>query len=145
MRWSILKAATEFGVSRETVRKGLAAAGVKVVAKRKGDAFTTRQIAAAIFGDLDREKTLETRERRKALERENAEADGKTLTIESVQALYGEALLPVRQRLLALPNEAATRVNPTDPEHARAQLQAWVDESLPLIREQLPKPAKGTK
>ena len=78
--------------------------------------------------------------RRIALERENAERSGELVKMEEVTKLYTEALLPIRQRFLALPGECATRCNPSDAQFAREALQRWVDESLPLIREQLPKP-----
>jgi hypothetical protein len=137
MKWSFNAACNEWNIDLKTLKKGLASRGHVI---RKGAKFTTLQICAAIYGDLEFERILETRARRLALERDNEEADGLTVKMEEVQQLYSEALLPVRQRFLAMPAECATRANPTDPQFAREALQHWVDAALPLIREQLPKP-----
>lgn len=130
------KACIEFGVHRETLQKGLLARGIQY---GRGTKFTTLEIVSALYSDLDHERTLETREKRIALERENAEKAGELVSMEEVTRLYTEAMLPWRQRLLALPGECAARCNPSDAQFAREALQRWVDESLPLIREQLPK------
>lgn len=139
MKWTISKAVIEWNIDPKTLKKGLVERGLKI---KKGSTYTTLEISAAIYGDLDYERTLETRERRKALEKENAERDGRTVVMEEVQALYTDALLPIRQRLLAMPSECAARANPTDPQFAREALQSWIDRTLPLIREKLPKPKK---
>lgn len=73
------------------------------------------------------------------LRRENARKAGELISFDEVQKHYAECLLPIRQRLLALPSEAAARCNPSDPEFARRALLEWSDEALRMIREQLPK------
>lgn len=93
--------------------------------------FRTKQTATA---DYNRAKIAESLERTLALKRTRLERDGVLVELAEVQRLYGEALMPIRQRLLALPNEAASRCNPTDPECARRALQLWLDDSLPMIR-----------
>ncbi len=139
MKWTILKAATEFGVSRETIRRGLSTNGVK-----SKEEYTTREIHGAISGDLKAARTREALANAIAAERENRIAEGELMETQEVVEFYTQALLPIRQRLLALPNECATRVNPTDPQFAREALQRWVDDALPMIRDGLPKP-KGKK
>jgi hypothetical protein len=135
LTWSIRRAATEFGVSEETVRRGLSEQGVEL-AERKSGNLTTRQIAAAIFGDLDREKILDMRQRR--LDRERAEKvkAGELIPREVMEAIYQDALGPIRQRLLSLPAEAG-RCNPDDPAVAREVLEAWLDATLAKIRKEL--------
>ena len=64
---------------------------------------------------------------------------GELVSLEEVALLFRESILPVRQRILALPAEACARCNPSDPQLAREALQRWVDESLPAIRKELPK------
>jgi len=142
MRWTVSKAATEWGIDRRTLTERLKAIGLDA---RKGVKFHTRDISRAVTGDLEQERILETRERRLALERDRLEADGDLVRFEGVNRLYTEACLPIRQRLLALPAEASSRCNPSDPKHARDVLQRWVDDALPLIRKDLPKPKKPRK
>jgi len=55
-----------------------------------------------------------------------------------VQTIMRDCLLPVRQRLMALPSEVCNRANPTDPQLARDALQRWVDDAMPIIRNKLP-------
>lgn len=143
MKWTISRACIEWSVDPKTLKKGLSERGI--LKREKGENYTTLQICAGIYGDLDFERTLETRARRKALEAEQLERDAVTIVMEEAQQIYTEALLPVRQRLLAMPSECATRANPTDPKFARDALQGWVDSALTLIRAKLPKPKKKKK
>lgn len=138
MDWTIEKAATEFGVARETIRRGLAQAGVEVK-RGRGNTFTTRQIFAALAGDLKIERTLKTRVERETLELEKRKLEGELVSLEEVTALVTPAFLPIRQRLNGLPAALASQCNPTDPLLARDALQRWVAETLPLIRETLPR------
>lgn len=140
MKWTLLKAGTEFGCSRETIRRGLAANGV---AEKK--TYSTREIHRALAGDLKSARAREAMANAKLKEDVLAEREGVLVEMAEVERLYGEALIPVRQRLLSMPAECATRANPTDPQFAREALQRWVDEALPIIREKLPKVSKKTK
>jgi hypothetical protein len=54
LAWTRQHAATEFGLDPDTLAKRLHAAGIHPDAANR---FTTRQILAALLGDLDREKT----------------------------------------------------------------------------------------
>jgi hypothetical protein len=134
MTWTLLKASTEFGVSRETIRRGLASAGI---APKSG--YTTREVCAAIFGDI---KTATARERLAnaiARERENRVADGVLIPLADNLAWQEKVLNPVRQRLLALPAQMAQRCNPTDPQFAQAALDTWLAETLPILRAEIAK------
>lgn len=133
--WSIRRAATEFGVSEETVRRGLSELGVETTERKAGN-LTTRQVAAAIFGDLDREKILDMRQRRLDRERADKIKAGELIPREVMEAAYEDALGPIRQRLLALPSEAG-RCNPVEPAVAREVLEAWLDATLANIRKEL--------
>jgi hypothetical protein len=53
---------------------------------------------------------------------------------EDVQKTIANWAVATRQRLDALPSEAAPLCNPTDPEHARLALEGWLASSLPIIR-----------
>lgn len=87
--------------------------------------------------DLLSAKVDETRARAALLEMEKRQLDGELVKLDEVQRLISRVLLPIRQRLNALPAECASQVNPTDPVFARQALQRWVDESLPMIRAKL--------
>lgn len=58
------------------------------------------------------------------------------------------ALMPCRQRFLALPNECAHLCNPADPTFARDALTRWVDDALRIVKSDIlgePKPKPSAK
>ena len=95
------------------------------------------QPQAGSSNDLREAKVRETRARAELLEMEKRQLDGELVKLEEVQKIITRTLLPIRQRMNALPAECASQCNPTDPVLARQALQRWVDESLPLIRSRL--------
>ena len=141
MNWTINAAALEFDSDRRTLTKALKKLGVET---GKGIRHSTRDICRALYGDLDRERAIGQEldnEKQRIL---NAQLKGEMVPMSEAAALYTAALLPVRQRLLSMPPECATRANPTDPQFALAALQEWVDATLPLIRAELSK-SKGAE
>jgi hypothetical protein len=92
------------------------------------------------LGTLEEEKIRLTRAEANVRELEERKLRGELVELGGAEHLYTEAILPVRQRIIALPTEACARCNPSDPQLAREALAAWVDDALPLIRKQLPKP-----
>ena len=136
IKLTLEQATAAFAVPLETLRRCLRGLGCET---GRGVLYTIHTIYRALAGELDAEKTRETRARADLLEMERKEKQGELVSMSEVERLYTEALLPVRQRFLALPAEAATRCNPTDPQCAREALQQWVDDALPMIRERLPK------
>lgn len=54
IRWNRLDAAAEFGIDRDTLSRRLRAAGI---APGEDKRFSTKEILAALFGDLEKEKT----------------------------------------------------------------------------------------
>lgn len=122
---------------RETLAKGLAGLGESI---KKGGKFHTRTITRAVVGDLEKEKILETRERRKNLELDRLEKEQRLVDLAAAGKLFSDLLFPVRQWILALPASACSRCNPADPQLAREALQRIVDDALPMLRQQLPKP-----
>ena len=102
------------------------------------------------IGSLEDEQARQAKWRADLLELETREKEGELVNLSEVQVMLRDSLLPIRQRLLALPTECDTRANPSDPAHARAALQIWVDSALSRIREAVaevvdPKPAKQTR
>jgi hypothetical protein len=99
--------------------------------------LTATEIFKALLGDKEAAQARESNARAEKLERENKEAEGLTVKVEDMQKVLRDILLPVRQRILALPSEAAHLCNPSDPQFARAALLEWVDRALPIIRESI--------
>jgi hypothetical protein len=129
MKWSLLKAASEFGVSRETVRRGLAQNGVAERAE-----YTTAEIHNALAGDLKKARAREALANAIAKERDNKIADREVVPFAEVSEWMNAVLLTFRQRLLSMPAQMASRTNPTDPPFAQAALELWVTETLPILR-----------
>lgn len=138
LKWTLLKASVEFGVSRETIRRGLAGNGIE-----KKKSYTTREIHGAIAGDIDVATARDRMASAIARERENRIADSELIPLADNLAWQESVLLPFRQRLLALPGTMAQRCNPTDPGFAQAALEGWVKESLPILRSEVLKVGKG--
>jgi hypothetical protein len=138
MKWTIHKAAAEWGVDRRTLAKRLTGAGLKV---ERNSQFTTQEITQAIVGDLNSERIRETRARADLLELERREKQRELVSLTEVQKMIFESFQPIRDQMNALPSQAASRCNPTDPALARQALEEWLRTVLPLIRNELPKPA----
>ena len=140
MSWHTKQTATHaakvFGMDPKTMVRLLRDAGHEIAQNRK---FSLQEVTGALTGDLEKERIRETRANADLKELELKEKQGELVSLAAVQEMMNTAMLPMRQRLNALPSEMASKTNPTDPEHARAQLNQWVDQALPLIREQLPK------
>ena len=153
-KYNLTEAATELGIAISTLARRL---HVLDQPTARGSTFTLKTIVAAMtVRGTDREDLIRARKELIQSQADLAKLDlaqreNDLVSLEEVKSLLGNALLTVRQRLNALPSEMASKTNPTDPEHARAQLNQWVDQALPLIREQLPKikpepkPNKGPK
>jgi hypothetical protein len=80
-------------------------------------------------------RAREAKARADEAERRNAQQEGSVFNAETVRQVMRDALVPIRQRLMALPSEACHNCNPTDPQFAREALQTWVDNTLPMIRD----------
>ena len=118
MKWTIQKAAIEFGVDSKTIRSGLARNDVEVK-KGRGSSYTTRQITAAIFGDLKGERIRETRARADLLELKRKERAAVLVPMDLARKVVSDVLVPIRTELLASSATLAVRANPGDPELAR--------------------------
>lgn len=136
MNWTATNAAKEFGVSRETVLRGLRAIGHDTT---KGKEYPTKTIHQALAGDLKAEKIRETRARADLLELERREKEGDIISVAEAKQHQSAVLSTIRQRFVALPAEMATRTNPNDPAFARKALEGWRDEALKLCREEIAK------
>ena len=71
--WTIAIACKEFGINPKTLSGRLRQAGID---PDKEGRYTTKQIAGAIFGDLEFERTRETRAKANSQEMANAKSAG---------------------------------------------------------------------
>ena len=94
IKWTLILAATEFGLDSVTLSKRLRAEGIEADADGY---FTTKQIIIAVAGDLDREKTrneaakADLHEMKRDLERE------KLIPAERVRASLEELKVAISQ------------------------------------------------
>lgn len=97
IRWSITTASAEFGVARDTMRTAFRQAG-----QLAGDdeRYTTKQICAALFGDLKAEKTGLTRAQREHWELENKQAAGLLVNVDDAIAMVHQFTYAIRQKIL---------------------------------------------
>ena len=65
IRWTLEKAAMEFGLDRTTLSKRITTAGIVAGEDKK---FSTAQICEAVFGDLEGEKLLKMKADRRIAE-----------------------------------------------------------------------------
>lgn len=137
IKLTLAQATQEMGCSIETLRRQLRKIGLPT---GRACQYTIAEIFRAVTGgDMAAEK----------LRRERAEADLAELEVhekrrtlipreecaEFIIATFG----PVREQMLGMPGQMAPLVNPSDPEHARAQLQVFADNFMRHCREKVPK------
>jgi len=100
IQWTLHSASLEFGVSRESVARGLRQSGVKTTSFAK---YSTKQIFTAIAGDARAERTrnLKLDADRKTIEL--AEASSQLMNRDRVEeTLWENALMPLRSGLMQL-------------------------------------------
>jgi phage terminase Nu1 subunit (DNA packaging protein) len=98
VRWSLLHAQAEFGVDRKTLQKRLNAEEVE---PGKDGKYSTKQIASAVFGDIQGERLRKTREEADNLALKNAELRGELASVEAVKSIGAEFCLSMRAKILA--------------------------------------------
>jgi hypothetical protein len=142
-------------IDRRTLKKYLA--GISPAKTQKGSKlYRIDDVRAVLENRVDeftelraeqiRQQTRESKERADLLAMERSQLSGTLVPMSEVQEMYSVTLLPIRQAFLSLPSECSSKTNPTDPRFAQSALQTWVDSrALPMIREQLPKPAAAAK
>ncbi|MBI5384252.1 MAG: hypothetical protein HZA90_06150 [Verrucomicrobia bacterium] len=131
MTWTLTSAAVEFGVSKETLKRGLGASGIEI---KRGKTFSTREIVRALHGDLKFERTRRERAEANKAEIQVALLARRAMPVNEAQRIFNRLFLPVREAFLAAP-ALASLVNPGDPEHARQHLENYCDQCLKLCRE----------
>ena len=82
IRWNLKRAAAEFGLEEHSLSKRIKQ---KSILPGKDKRYSTKQIAHAVFGDLEFERIRETAAKADQLERENAVAQRKFIATDEVQ------------------------------------------------------------
>lgn len=106
VRWSLLYAQSEFGVDRKTLQKRLNAEEVE---PGKDGKYSTKQIASAVFGDIQGERLRKTREEADSLALRNAEMRGELVSVTLVKQMVSEIILANKQTVLASQLEQETK------------------------------------
>lgn len=93
IRWTCEAAQSEFGTDAETISKRLRASGVTPGEDGK---FSTRQIALAVFGDIDGEKLRLAHHQANLSEMEDKRQKGKLLDAAQVQSVWEQHVVALR-------------------------------------------------
>lgn len=96
--WTLFRAAQEFGLHRDTLKKRFIAAGI---ATAEDGTFSTSQICAAIYGDYQAEKTKLAKEQAEKVAIDNEERRGELIRVEDALEIAQRFCHAIRQRLLA--------------------------------------------
>ena len=124
MEWTIHKAATELGVSRETLTRGLKSIEVDV---KRAAAFSTKEIFRALAGDLKFERTRRERGEADKIARANKVAEGQLVEWSAVEKYINERFV---SPFVAACDEAPNGID-----------KGWVESVLkPSIRGKLKSP-----
>ena len=127
IRWTLPEAAAEFHIDPKTLAKRVKAQGILP----GGDGrYSTLQMCAAKFGNLDGAKLRVANAQAKKLERENAEADRELLPTELVERFLSATFIAVRQAITAthLPEETKSRALKLIAEEGEAIMERFFTE-----------------
>lgn len=126
-RWTVTEAASETGRSRETIKRGLSKAGEKVSAD---GTFSTKQLLAALIDDLKEAKARKERAEAELKELELQEKRRELIPMQEVSQLINTVLGAVVESVKSMPSALSRRCNPSDPEHARKAIHAFIDGKI---------------
>ena len=98
LRWTMERAATEFQINPRTLRQRLTAAAI---AAGPDGRYSTKEIASAVFGDIQGERLRKTREEADNLALRNAEMRGELVSVTLVKQMVSEIILANKQTVLA--------------------------------------------
>ncbi len=88
IEWTQDRACKEFGINPKTLSGRLTRAGIPGTRKGMKFVFTTKEIATAIFGDLELARIRETLAKAEEVEKRNAESDGTLVDIDDFCRAY---------------------------------------------------------
>ena len=124
--WTVDAASKEFAVAPQTLQKRLRA--MPDLEVKPGGRFTTVQICAAIFGDLDGEQLRETRERADKLALANAKTRRDLIEVPVVESAWADIVLAARSKFTGLPSKLQSRLGLTEAQ--TKEIEKQIDEAL---------------
>lgn len=133
---SLEAAAREFRCSKATLLRGLQSMGVET---KRGTLHDLPTLFRALAGNLNAEKTRETKARADLLEMKRRTQLGELIPLAENLEWQRRVIAPFSLRLNMLPTTMADRCNPIDPSFARRALNEWVTETLPILRAEITK------
>ena len=98
LRWNVEKAGVEFGLTATTLRKAL---NKNSAAADKDALYSTRQIAAAIYGSMHVEKLATQRQLTRRYELDNAIVDASVLNRGELEAVFAQIADSLHQVVMA--------------------------------------------
>jgi len=123
LRWTIEKAATEFGCDRKRLTRQLRQSDDE---PSHDGRFSTKQIVAAIFNDTNSERTRLYREQADKLSLENNKTRSEHVGVDIVWKAYEGIFAAMRKTILASPLSDAEKAD------ALAQLRHDLTEPVPV-------------
>jgi len=96
LRWTLNNAAKEFGAHREKLERRRRALDIQ---PGNDDCFSSREVAAMLFGDRDAELTGKIAAERKGQELKNARTEGELVPTAAVMKLCERVVIVIRQKI----------------------------------------------
>lgn len=106
IRWTIPEAASEFDIHAATLAKRIKVASIEPGPDGK---WSTAQVCAAVFGDMDSEKLREVRHKANLLELEEKEKRRQLVPIEDVGRAWDSFVIALRQAIWNFDAQEADR------------------------------------
>lgn len=132
MRWTIEKAAREWGVSETTLARGIRRMALEVA---RGETYETPVIHRALTGEKHEAQARLAMAKAAMLEREERREAGELIDVQEMRSVIDAQFGPIRQAIVTAPAALCARVNPADPLLARTELERWRDTTLRLLSE----------
>ena len=101
IRWNVAQAAQEFGLNPKTLAGRIKRESIE---PGKDRCFSTKEICSAVFGDIEGEKLLLTRQQRIKLEMENAESESRLVDAAAVRSVMERGLAAMTLAVMAASN-----------------------------------------
>lgn len=132
---TIADASKQLRVLDERLRLDLQAMGQETT---KGKKYPLHLIFRALHNDGKAARVRKNQAEADLLEVKRQRIMRDLLPRAEVSQFISDSFAPVREQVIAMPSVLASKVNPTDPEHARQHLEAWRDLFLRQCKEKLP-------